>query len=65
VPVLFLRKLNEKLNNNLLSFASGVMLAATLFSLLLPSDRKYGIKGRNANECRFAEYLMAFSSVSA
>lgn len=37
VPVLFLRKLNEKLNNHLLSFAAGVMLAATIFSLLLPS----------------------------
>lgn len=37
VPSLFLRKLNERLNNNLLSFAAGVMLAATIFSLLLPS----------------------------
>jgi ZIP family zinc transporter len=37
VPALFLRKLNKKLNNNLLSFASGVMLAATVFSLLLPA----------------------------
>lgn len=37
VPALFLKNLNEKLNNNLLSFAAGVMLAATIFSLLLPS----------------------------
>lgn len=37
VPALFLRGLNTKLNNNLLSFAAGVMLAATVFSLLLPS----------------------------
>ena len=37
IPALFLRKLNERLNNNLLSFAAGVMLAATIFSLLLPS----------------------------
>jgi zinc transporter, ZIP family len=37
VPSLFLRRLNEKINNNLLSFAAGVMLAATIFSLLLPS----------------------------
>ena len=37
VPAIFLRRLNEKLNNNLLSFAAGVMLAATVFSLLLPS----------------------------
>lgn len=37
IPALFLRRLNEKLNNNLLSFAAGVMLAATIFSLLIPS----------------------------
>lgn len=37
VPAIFLRRLNEKVNNNLLSFAAGVMLAATVFSLLLPS----------------------------
>lgn len=37
VPAFFLKRLNEKLNNNLLSFAAGVMLAATVFSLLLPS----------------------------
>jgi ZIP family zinc transporter len=37
IPAFFLRTLNEKLNNNLLSFAAGVMLAATIFSLLLPS----------------------------
>ncbi|HZH35119.1 MAG TPA: ZIP family metal transporter [Pyrinomonadaceae bacterium] len=37
VPVLFLRNLSEKVNNRLLSFAAGVMLAATVFSLLLPS----------------------------
>ncbi|HSK71845.1 MAG TPA: ZIP family metal transporter [Pyrinomonadaceae bacterium] len=37
IPALFFRRLNEKLNNNLLSFAAGVMLAATIFSLLLPS----------------------------
>jgi zinc transporter, ZIP family len=36
IPALFLRRLNEKLNNNMLSFAAGVMLAATIFSLLLP-----------------------------
>ena len=37
IPAFFLRRLNEKLNNNLLSFAAGVMLAATVFSLILPS----------------------------
>lgn len=36
VPAVFLDRLNEKLNNNMLSFAAGVMLAATVFSLLLP-----------------------------
>lgn len=35
-PALFLRSLNERLNNHLLSFAAGVMLAATVFSLLIP-----------------------------
>lgn len=37
IPVLVIKKLSEKLNNNLLSFAAGVMLAATFFSLILPS----------------------------
>ena len=37
IPALFLRRLNEHFNNNLLSFAAGVMLAATVFSLLIPS----------------------------
>lgn len=37
LPVLFLKKLNEKTNNKMLSFAAGVMLAATVFSLLLPA----------------------------
>ena len=45
VPVFFLRKLNERLNNNLLSFAAGVMLAATIFSLLLPSIEIGGKRG--------------------
>lgn len=37
VPALFLRRLSEHFNNNLLSFAAGVMLAAIIFSLLIPS----------------------------
>jgi zinc transporter, ZIP family len=45
VPAFFLRRLNEKLNNNLLSFASGVMLAATIFSLLLPAIETMKLKG--------------------
>lgn len=36
-PALFLRRLSDQLNNNLLSFAAGVMLAATVFSLLIPA----------------------------
>jgi ZIP family zinc transporter len=51
VPAIFLRRLNEKLNNNLLSFAAGVMLAATIFSLLLPSiarSRQYGASTTSA-----------------
>jgi len=47
VPALFLRRLNEKLNNNLLSFAAGVMLAATIFSLLLPSIELARARGAN------------------
>lgn len=45
VPALFLRRLNEKLNNNLLSFAAGVMLAATVFSLLLPAVERLKAEG--------------------
>jgi zinc transporter, ZIP family len=45
VPAFFLKRLNEKLNNNLLSFAAGVMLAATVFSLLLPSIGKLKTAG--------------------
>lgn len=36
-PVLIIKHLSDKLNNNLLSFAAGVMLSATIFSLILPS----------------------------
>jgi ZIP family zinc transporter len=51
VPAFFLRRLNEKVNNNLLSFAAGVMLAATIFSLLLPSiehSKTQGASGASA-----------------
>ena len=37
VPVMVVRSLPERLGNALLSFAAGVMLAATFFSLLLPA----------------------------
>ncbi len=49
VPALFLRRLNEKINNNLLSFAAGVMLAATIFSLLLPSIERMKSDGATAS----------------
>ena len=49
IPALFLRRLNEKLNNNLLSFAAGVMLAATIFSLLLPSVERLKSEGASAS----------------
>ncbi|HEX8288295.1 MAG TPA: ZIP family metal transporter [Pyrinomonadaceae bacterium] len=45
VPALFLRRLNERVNNNLLSFAAGVMLAATIFSLLLPAINIMKVRG--------------------
>lgn len=37
LPVLMIKNLSEKVNNNMLSFAAGVMLAATVFSLIIPS----------------------------
>lgn len=37
LPVLIIKRMSEKLNNILLSFAAGVMLAATVFSLIIPS----------------------------
>lgn len=36
LPVLVVRRLSARANNVMLSFAAGVMLAATVFSLLLP-----------------------------
>jgi zinc transporter, ZIP family len=37
VPVFLLRRLEPRVTNALISFAAGVMLAATFFSLLIPS----------------------------
>lgn len=37
LPALFLRSLRAATGNDLLSFAAGIMLAATVFSLLIPS----------------------------
>ncbi|MBN9461591.1 MAG: ZIP family metal transporter [Burkholderiales bacterium] len=39
LPVLVLHGLSPRVNNAMLAFAAGVMLAATVFSLLLPSFR--------------------------
>jgi len=36
VPIAFISRLSEGVTNLLLSFAAGIMLAATMFSLLLP-----------------------------
>jgi len=36
LPILAVRRLSDNLTNVLLSFAAGIMLAATMFSLLLP-----------------------------
>ena len=49
LPAFFLRRLNEKLNNNLLSFAAGVMLAATIFSLLLPGIERSKAAGSSVS----------------
>jgi ZIP family zinc transporter len=37
LPVLLIREISERLQNTLLGFAAGVMLAASFFSLLLPA----------------------------
>lgn len=37
VPVLWLRRMDERVNNALLAAAGGIMLAATFFSLLMPA----------------------------
>ena len=46
VPVLWMRKSSARTNNAMLSFAAGVMLAATIFSLLVPglelAEERYG-----------------------
>lgn len=60
VPALFLRRLNEKLNNNLLSFAAGVMLAATVFSLLLPSIESSQKRGSSVTSAVLQTILFLF-----
>jgi zinc transporter, ZIP family len=46
-------RLNEKLNNNLLSFAAGVMLAASIFSLLLPAVERSKASGASTSSSVF------------
>ncbi len=59
IPAFFLRRLNEKLNNNLLSFAAGVMLAATVFSLLLPGiENARGQGYSNTNSVLWAIFFL-------
>ncbi len=60
VPALFLRKLNKKLNNNLLSFASGVMLAATIFSLLIPAINEMKKSGETVTSAVLQSILWLF-----
>lgn len=60
IPALFLRKLNKKLNNNLLSFASGVMLAATVFSLLLPAIKNLELNGTTTASAVLQSVLWLF-----
>jgi zinc transporter, ZIP family len=59
LPVLFLRQLNEKLNNQMLSFAAGVMLAATVFSLLIPSIEASKERGNSTTSA----VLQAFAAL--
>src|SRR5688500_19719234 len=60
LPAVFLRRLNEKLNNNLLSFAAGVMLAATIFSLLLPSIEKTRQQGATTTSAVLQAVIFLF-----
>lgn len=60
VPALFLKGLNEKLNNSLLSFAAGVMLAATVFSLLLPSIASSKAQGATTTSAVLQAILFLF-----
>lgn len=53
IPAFFLNRLNEKLNNNLLSFAAGVMLAASIFSLLLPAVERSKALGASTSSSVF------------
>lgn len=43
LPVLFTRKVSDKLLDTMLGFSAGIMLAASFFSLLLPSIAEGGV----------------------
>jgi len=45
IPVLFTAKISDRLQGSLLGFAAGVMLAATSFSLLIPSIERASAGG--------------------
>jgi len=48
LPILFTRRISDRLQSALLGFAAGVMLAATSFSLLLPSIERVTESGGGA-----------------
>lgn len=65
LPALFLRSLSAAAHNALLSFAAGIMLAATVFSLLLPAlefaDEQLGGPLLGALSCIFALLIGAIA----
>jgi zinc transporter ZupT len=48
IPVLFTAKISDRLQGSLLGFAAGVMLAATSFSLLIPSIERASAGGNGS-----------------
>jgi len=47
LPILFTKRISDQLQGSLLGFAAGVMLAATSFSLLIPSIERITAAGGN------------------
>lgn len=45
LPILFVRKISDRLLDAMLGFAAGVMLAATAFSLIVPAIELGGVLG--------------------
>ena len=43
LPVIFTRKVSEKVMDSMLGFAAGIMLAATSFSLIVPAIDMGGV----------------------